>query len=330
MRRILLLFLPVVLLCGFCWIIILAKDPLSHPPALSKHALDVSIGIEELGSDFVLHRQKDQELRLIAHRLIDKRKAEWKYGKQPSIPRIIHQIWPSEDPIPDQFVRASRMVREHHPEFQYILWRPNDYSHLLGSLIDPSSAAISPDVTRDIVAAIVLWKFGGVVVDLESECVQPITPLLSLGDCLIGFEPPLPKPKKQRRLFVSSSVIASVPSNPLIQAYLTELLRRIRDGALNTHWITQDSLTTIVSSLALEQGSTLLVGPTFFCPVNPSHIRHLHKRLEGEVRRTVFQKISKIFRMTPPYSDISRETVFVHMNGGRASHKSLEKVLCQP
>jgi hypothetical protein len=112
----------------------------------------------------------------------------------------------------------------------------------------------------------------------------------------------------------------------LIRAYLVELLRRAKEEPLKVHWITQDALTSVVVTHALEQGKVLLLGPSYFCPVRPRHIHRFQKRLEGELRRTTFQKIAGLFHLTPPFSDISRETVFVHMGGGRASRKAFEKL----
>jgi mannosyltransferase OCH1-like enzyme len=329
MKKYLFLSLSLALLLALLGIVKTYFDAPLLPLALSRSAFDSSLAMKTLGTEFVLHRPLDAALRLRVHQLINRRKKEWTPEAHASIPHIIHQIWPSNEPIPDQFIRASIMVREQHPDFQYIIWRPGDYEPLIKEAFDTPLPPIAPEVTRDIVAAIVAWRFGGIVVDLEAECVQPITPLLSLGQCILGMEPPLPRAKRGRRLFISSSVIATVPSHPLVLAYLTEMVHRVRNGAINTHWITQDALTTAVSEHALECPGVLVLGPSYFCPVGTVHIRHLNKRLEGELDRTFLQKIAAFLHLTPPFSEVSRDTIFVHMSGGRASSKAFDKIALQ-
>lgn len=323
MRKLFLLCIPIVFLCGLGLLASRSPDPVLQARALSRHAFDDSLGVQELGSAFVLHRHKDKQIRNLARQLIEMRKREYLQGTAASIPQIIHQIWTSDAPLPDHLARASRMLQQQHPKFRYILWRPCDFSPLLKNSLGPLATSLPPEVLRDVVASVVLLQFGGIVVDLEAECVHPITPLLSLGDCLIGFEPPLAKTKGHRRLFLSSAVIAAAPAHPLIKSYLGELSRRVQlsivGKKIDPHWITQDALTTVASQISPGQGRTLLLGPYYFCPVSPDHIRHLKKLLDCEVRRNVFQKILKTLHLssTPLYSELKRETIFVHMSGGR-------------
>lgn len=322
MRKLLILFLPILILCGLCWLI-RSQDHSLHSQALSRNAFDKSLSIKELGRKFILHRSKDRQMRTVARQLILQRKSEGRSNNQSSIPHIIHQIWTSNTPLPDHLARASKMVQQQHPGFRYILWRPQDFTPLLQSELGDYASSLPPEVIRDTVASIVLLQYGGIVVDLEAECVHPITSLLPLGDCLIGFEPPLGKPKGRRRLFLSSSVLAAAPAHPLIKSYLKEMLARARTSTkkstVDPHWITQDALTSVVSQLSPDQGRPLLLSPSYFCPVSPRHIRHLKKILNCEVRRGTVQKLLKTLRLSsaPLYSDISRETIFVHMTGGR-------------
>jgi mannosyltransferase OCH1-like enzyme len=325
MRKIFILFFPIVIVSGLCWLLLRSNDPSLHLKALSKHAFDRTLGIKEFGKTFILHRSLDRDIRRKARQLIEKRKSEWKPGNISSIPLIIHQFWLSDDPLPDDLARAAQLVQQQHQGFRYTLWRSCDVKDILQNILGPTYDALPLIVLRDLAAAAVLWQYGGVVVDLEAECVHPITSLLPLGDCLIGFEPPLAKTKGRRRLFLSSSVIAAIPSHPIIHSYLTEMVHRIetcaKKNTFDSQWITQDSLTAVVSIIPLEQGRPLLLGPKYFCPVCPEHIHHLKKILNCESRRNSFQKALQTLHITSilPYSDISRETIFVHMAGGRMS-----------
>lgn len=326
MKKISLLLVPIALGLLFWWHSS-RTDPLRSPPALSKSAFDCSIGIDCLGSEFILHRPFDQAIRKKAHILIDQRKSEWAAKPCSSIPRIIHQVWTSEEPLPDQFAAASRLLKQQHPDFTYIFWTPNKYGPILQELVGPEYSSLPLPVQRDLVVAAVLWQQGGLAADLEAECVQPITPLLSLGDCLLSFDPPRAKPKHGRRLLLSPAVIASAPSHPMIKVYLTEMLRRVKQQdpgeKFKIEWITQDSLTTVAEQFP-DTGRVLFLGPTYFCPVNRDHIRHFRKILEGEEKRSMIKKVLHSLHLVSiaPYSDIARETIFVHMEGGREKIRS--------
>ncbi len=307
----------------------LSRDSSLHPPALSRHVFDRSIGMRAFSKRFLLHRPLDQHIRKVAHQLIARRNKEWTPTAASSIPKHIHQFWFSDDPLPDDLARSVRLVQQQHPEFQYTLWGYQEIQALLHELLGPQSLSLPQAILRDIAAAAVLWNDGGVAIDLEAECVHPITSLLTLGDCLIGFEPPLPKAQWKRRLFLSPSVLAARPHHPLIQAYLAEMIRRVQSGQeehemIDAQWVSEEALTGVVAKLGLEMGAPLLLGPTYFCPVSPSHIRHLKRVLDREVRRSSVQKILQALHITsiPAYSNVTRETIFVHMAGGRMSKEA--------
>ena len=330
MKKILSCLVPVVLLSFFAWYS-LRTDPLRSPPALSKAAFDRSIGLDRLGSKFVLHRARDRKVRKKARELISQRKSEFSVGKESSIPHTIHQVWTSRDPLPDQLAAAARLLKQQHPDFTYILWGPQEYEPILQELVGSSFNSLPPSVQRDVVTAAVLWQQGGLAVDLQAECVQPAKALLSFGDCLLGFDPPRAKAAHGRHLLLSPSVMAATPHHPLIMAYLTEMIRRVKEGTqngeYNIEWITLDALTT-VASRSSQTDRALFFGPTYFCPVNRNHIRHFREILEGEKKRSMVKKILHSLHIVsiPPFSDIARETVFVHMEGGREKSDPLQSL----
>ena len=306
MKRLLFYLAPVVLFSFLAWYSS-KTDPVRCPPALSRAAFDRSIGIDCLGSEFILQRSLDRKIRKKARELISQRKAEAASGKESSIPRIIHQVWTSESPLPDQLAASARLLKQQHPDFTYILWGPKEYEPILQGLIGPAYSSLPLPVVRDLAIAAVLWRQGGLAVDLEAECVQPATPLLSLGDCLLGFDPPRAKAKYGRHLFLSPSVMAATPSHPLVMAYLTEMIRRIKEGEQSGEykvgWITQDALTTAASQ-STQADRVLFFGPTYFCPINRDHISHFREILEGERKRSMVKKVLHSLHMIsiPPYS----------------------------
>ena len=228
MKRILCFLTPLILLSLLAWYS-LRTDPLRSPPALSRSAFDRSIGIDCLGStsSSTRPRQKHTKKSPGAHLSEKKRVC--------LAARAVHSLhYPPGVDVTRASARpvsaASRLLKLQHPDCTYILWGPNEYEPILEELIGPLYSVLPLSVQRDMAAAAILWRQGGLAVDLQAECVQPATPLLPLGDCLLGFDPPRAKAKHGRRLLLSPSVIAATPCHPLIMAYLAEMIRRVKEN----------------------------------------------------------------------------------------------------
>jgi mannosyltransferase OCH1-like enzyme len=133
-------------------------------------------------------------------------------GRAP-IPRLIHQIWLGPTAPPD----AERGWREswstHHPEWEVHLWTeesiPADLrrSEVYERLRLPAERA-------DILRLELLWRFGGVYVDTDFECLRPLDPLLDGVELFLGDL----KPGR-----TNNAIIGAVPEHPLLDRALDEL-----------------------------------------------------------------------------------------------------------
>src|SRR4051812_9789011 len=93
------------------------------------------------------------------------------------MPRIFHHVWPGSDVMPAQTERLMETWRYHHPSWELRLWRPDDLRWLANrALFDRApSYAQKADIARyEVVRA-----FGGVYLDTDMECLQPIDELLT-------------------------------------------------------------------------------------------------------------------------------------------------------
>jgi len=155
------------------------------------------------------------------------------------IPRILHQVWVGPLPLPDEYARYRESWRRHHPEWEMRLWtdeslpddfvRPEVYERLR-----------KPAERSDIIRLEVLFRFGGVYVDTDCECLRPIDPLLRDGVDLFGI---YDSPVK-----VHTAVIGSVRGHLLLERALRELRP--------------------VTEYGLDQGGT---GPRFLSAVLRKH-----------------------------------------------------------
>jgi inositol phosphorylceramide mannosyltransferase catalytic subunit len=132
------------------------------------------------------------------------------------IPRVFHQIWVGPDPFPEEFARYQRTWLDHHPGWELRFWtegnlpeglrRPEAYERLR-----------APAERSDILRLELLWRFGGVYVDTDFECLRSIEPLLGNVEF---FAADIDK----RR--VNNALIGSIPGHPILDRALSELQPR--------------------------------------------------------------------------------------------------------
>lgn len=99
-----------------------------------------------------------------------------------TIPRVFHQIWiddgpPGEPRLPARFHAWRDSWLRLNPGWGYALWN----LHNLG--FEPRHAALiaaspSPAQKADILRYELLWRLGGVYLDVDFECLKPIDRLL--------------------------------------------------------------------------------------------------------------------------------------------------------
>jgi hypothetical protein len=94
------------------------------------------------------------------------------------IPRIVHQVWLGPDPLPDEFARYRETWREHHPSWDVRLWTEDN---LPPDLIrtEVYDRLRHPVERSDILRLELVYRYGGVYVDTDVECLRPIDPLLA-------------------------------------------------------------------------------------------------------------------------------------------------------
>lgn len=95
------------------------------------------------------------------------------------IPRVFHQIWINRDQpaLPGRYRAWHDSWRRHHPQWDLRVWNLDnlDFEPTQRALIE---AAPSYAQKADILRYEILWRHGGVYLDVDFECLQPIDALL--------------------------------------------------------------------------------------------------------------------------------------------------------
>jgi len=142
------------------------------------------------------------------------------------IPRIIHQTWKNEF-VPEVFKEMAFSCREKHTDWKYLFWTDEmnrDFIKEHFPFFIHRYDAYTANIQRvDAVRYFVLYKYGGVYVDLDIECLANITPLVEDAECVFGKEPDEHCRIHNKNVIISNAFMASVPGHEFFGALCTEL-----------------------------------------------------------------------------------------------------------
>ncbi|KAI0081708.1 hypothetical protein K474DRAFT_1132978 [Panus rudis PR-1116 ss-1] len=103
------------------------------------------------------------------------------HGKVERIPRILHQSWKSET-LPTRWVNVSQSCRDMNPDYEYKLWTDASGREFIAEnypwFLDTYDGYTYTIQRADAIRYFILYHFGGVYLDLDIGCTQPLDPLL--------------------------------------------------------------------------------------------------------------------------------------------------------
>ena len=132
------------------------------------------------------------------------------------IPRTFHQIWLGSKPLPEAHADYRQSWLDHHPGWELRLWTEAD---LPSDLRRPEAAERlrTPAERSSILRLELLWRFGGVYVDTDFECLRPIEPLIEDAVFFIGRSKPG---------CVHNALFGSIAGHPILDRALDEVQPR--------------------------------------------------------------------------------------------------------
>lgn len=143
------------------------------------------------------------------------------------IPKVIHRLWLG-GPEPE-WTRPFRATWD-RPGWKVVDWderRLEQMPPLVNQDVFDRAEKIAPDhvgqLRSDVLRYEILWRYGGVYVDTDLECLKPLDPLLDVA-CFAGWE-------VQDR-WVGNTILGAVPEHPFI-GKLIGGLRGVKPGRPN-------------------------------------------------------------------------------------------------
>jgi len=94
----------------------------------------------------------------------------------PGIPKLLHQSWKNNE-LPAKFQRWSKACRAQHADWEWVLWTDDDNLKLVQTYFPWLKEAFlglpGPIYRADFARNLYMYMFGGVYVDLDTDCLRP-------------------------------------------------------------------------------------------------------------------------------------------------------------
>ena len=168
------------------------------------------------------------------------------------IPKIIHQIWVGPHPRPKAWMDTWRAM---HPDWLYVLW-DNDALMLKGYW---QNEALLHNSTNwhgiaDVMRYEILYRFGGIYIDSDSECVRPLDEALLENEAFCCYDN-----ERARPGLLANGFLGAVPHHKLMKHLAVDLFKYITQftepvwenfgpGALTRHWPYSDASAKVYPS----------------------------------------------------------------------------------
>lgn len=148
------------------------------------------------------------------------------------IPRLIHQTWKTAS-VPERWQTCQGSWQRHHPQWQYRLWTDEDNRSFLAEhdpwFLPIYDAYPEPIMRVDAFRYFLMYRLGGVYVDVDFECLKPLDALLDPHEVVLGLEPDAHTDKllaRERGLthIVCNAFLASRPGHPFWEHVIKQLV----------------------------------------------------------------------------------------------------------
>ncbi|WP_118976925.1 glycosyltransferase family 32 protein [Taibaiella koreensis] len=143
------------------------------------------------------------------------------------IPLHLHQTWKDEQ-IPEHLEHYVQSWKSLHPDWAYTLWTDEMNDRFIATHYPeflPVYERYPTAIQRvDAVRYFILLQQGGLFIDLDFECLRPISPLLKDTLFVAGLEPAAHAIAHHKAYIISNAFMAGAPGSGFLQ-YLCGIIK---------------------------------------------------------------------------------------------------------
>ena len=131
------------------------------------------------------------------------------------IPRTIHQIWIGPRPLPEVYRRYRQTWAEQHPGWNFYYWDNRAVRELQVSRSGLLDQVRTESERSDLLRYEILYRFGGVYVDADFECLRSISKLAEPHTFFLACD--------KTPQYLNTGLLGVVPRHPFLAAVLASL-----------------------------------------------------------------------------------------------------------
>jgi mannosyltransferase OCH1-like enzyme len=141
------------------------------------------------------------------------------------IPKILSQTWKSEE-LPAAAARLVAGWRRLNPDFEHRFYDDAGCREVVASTFPEHLGAYDalprPVMRADVFRYAVVYRDGGLYADIDMECLKPIAPVLTSGDCILSVEARLGATRQAELGYatdtqIANCIFAAVPGHPFLR-----------------------------------------------------------------------------------------------------------------
>lgn len=140
----------------------------------------------------------------------------------PAIPKVFHFCWFGGE-VPPPFEDFMKTWMDHHQHWMFKFWTDDSVPELRNQDMFDAAEEIAPgyegQLRGDIARYELLWRFGGVYVDMDFECQKNIDALIRRVQCFAAWE--------ETDVWVNNAIMGAVRQHPFLEALVFGLPDRV-------------------------------------------------------------------------------------------------------
>lgn len=135
------------------------------------------------------------------------------------IPRIIHQIWIGNKPIPEAFSNFPNTWRNKNKNWDYVLWTDENICKL--TKLDKTILELLDNYSEksDYIRFCILEEYGGIYADVDFECLKSFDSIVKFNDFFIW---------REKNWYLNAGLFGCSKENKIVK----EVLSKIPEAAI--------------------------------------------------------------------------------------------------
>jgi inositol phosphorylceramide mannosyltransferase catalytic subunit len=144
------------------------------------------------------------------------------------IPKVFHRIWVGSEE-PEWLSGFGASWTDVNDGWSLIQWDDDKVQELFPLVnqdvydrADDIAGERSGQLKADVLRYEILWRFGGVYVDADFECVKPVGSLIAPYDCFAAWE--------TQNVWINQAILGSLPQHPFIGRLVSGLADSVQNN----------------------------------------------------------------------------------------------------